>query len=109
MRRIKTTPNSCVAHSAAVRRCFNLSCLITFVLNVSYSFRLASPVNVILDERLGLLLESCIGSFSELLRFCSLLRRNDDNICNIGLKYDVHSNMSRPLFKSCIHRELFVR
>jgi hypothetical protein len=55
---------------------------------------------VILDERLGLMLKSCIGSGSELLRLCSLLRQNDDSVCNMFLKYDVHINMSRPLFKS---------
>jgi hypothetical protein len=89
-----------VAYNTAVRRCFNLS-RFTSVRNVLY-FLGSSPVNVILDERLGLMLKSCIGSGSELLRLCSLLRQNDDSVCNMFLKYDVHINMSRPMFKSCI-------
>jgi hypothetical protein len=48
------------------------------------------------------MLKSCIGSGSKLLRLCSLLRQNDDSVCNMFLKYDVHINMSKPMFKSCI-------
>jgi hypothetical protein len=95
-----------VAYNTAVRRCFNLS-RSTSVRHVLY-FLGSSPVNVILDERLGLMLKSCIGSGSELLGLCSLLRQNDDFVCNnMFLKYDVHNNMSGPLFKSCIRSWLF--